>query len=188
MYFYIDTKTQRAIKKHPHLAKDIVQSYDEKQIKCKSWLATELEKINIFPEKIYIAGSWFGNIIVPSLLKLYPKVQRILLHDIDAEVVNIARNIFFNDIEKVKVDEINCNNFLYDGMVINTSCEHMKPLKIEKGTTVVLQSNNYREIKDHINCVDSCDELAEQYGVIDEYYSGELNFEKYTRYMIIGKV
>jgi len=188
MHFHIDVKTQRAIKKHPLLAKDIVQSYDEKQIECKTWLVDHLQKIDFFPERIYIAGSWYGNIIVPKLLNIYPEVKKIFLHDIDNKVVKISRNIFFKDIEKVSVYAVDCNSFLYHDMLINTSCEHMEPLNIKKGTFVALQSNNYKNVKDHINCVSSCDELAAQYGLIHQYYSGELRFEKYTRYMVIGKV
>jgi len=187
MELYIDEKTQRAIKKFPHRALDIVQSYDSKQVACKQWLYNKLVDLNIAqPRRIYIAGSWYGNILVPLLRKIYS--CEIRLEDIDEEVLKIAKNIYFHDDELIKISFIDSTSIEHKYITINTSCEHMKPLNIRKGSIVVLQSNNYREIQDHINCVDSCEELADQYNVIEEYYSGQLQFEKYTRYMVIGKV
>ena len=61
-------------------------------------------------------------------------------------------------------------------------------LKVRPGSYVALQSNNYREIEDHTNCVDSADELADQYKVKDIIFAGDLEFEKYTRFMVIGRV
>lgn len=185
----MDDLTQKAIKKFPHRAVDIAQSYDKKQIACKQWLYDELKKIDLLtPDIIYIAGGWFGNLIIPKLLDLFPRTPRIKLHDIDEEVVKICRNIYFKDSERVCADVQDSTEFIYDSFVINTSCEHMKPLKLRKGSYVVLQSNNYRSVSDHINCVDSPEELAEQYNIIEEFYSGSMEFEKYTRYMVIGRV
>ena len=185
----MDEKTQRAIKKYPHRAVDIAQSYDKKQIACKQWLYDELKKLSLpSPHRIFIAGGWFGNILIPQLLDIYPHVSRIKLHDLDEEAIKICRNIYFQDSDIVRADIQDSTDFIYDSFVINTSCEHMDPLMIRPQSYVVLQSNNYREIEDHINCVDSCDELADQYGLVETYYAGKLDFEKYTRYMVIGKV
>ena len=183
----MDEKTQRAIKKYPHRAVDIAQSFDSKQVACKQWLYDELSNLDIPQQKrIYIAGSWYGNTLVPLLRKLY--TCEIRLHDIDEEALKISNNIYFNDDDLVKTDCVDSTSIEYKCLTINTSCEHMKPLKLRKGSYVVLQSNNYRSVSDHINCVDSPEELADQYGVTEDYYSGSLEFEKYTRFMIIGRV
>ena len=185
----MDEKTQRAIKKYPHRAVDIAQSFDSKQVACKQWLYDELKNLCLpQPHKIFIAGGWFGNILIPHLLDIYPNVSRIKLHDLDEEATKICRNIYFEDSDIVRADVQDSTEFIYDTFVINTSCEHMKPLKLYKGTYVVLQSNNYRSVSDHINCVDSPEELADQYGIIEDYYSGSLEFEQYTRYMVIGRM
>lgn len=183
----MDEKTRKAIRKYPHRAVDIAESYDPKKIKSKEWLIEELDKIPFNPEWIYIAGSWYGNILVPKLLDLYPNITRIKLHDIDPEVPKIARGIFFPDIECLRADQQDSTQFIYEHMVINTSCEHMGVLNICSNSTVVLQSNNYKEVEDHINCVDSWQELADQYKLKDVYYGGELEFEKYKRFMVIGR-
>lgn len=185
--FYIDDKTARAIHKYPHRAKDIVKSFDYKQVKCKNWLYEELKKLNIpQPKRIYVAGSWYGNILVPLLQQIYN--THIKLHDVDEETIRIVNTIFFNEDAFVKGEVVDCKDIEYKYMVVNCSCEHMSPLNIRKDTIAILQSNNYREVEDHINCVDSSDELAEQYNITDVMYSGQLEFEKYTRFMVIGKI
>ena len=59
---------------------------------------------------------------------------------------------------------------------------------IPTGKLVALQSNNYFEIDDHVNCVNSLDELKHQAPLSNIIYEGELELEKYTRYMLIGYV
>lgn len=188
MKFQIDNVTAKVIKKYPHRALDIVQSLSEKQITCKQWLYDTLINIPIDdPKKIFIAGSWYGNILVPLIQDIYPNIP-IKLHDIDQEVIDIARKIYFINDDQVKCETIDSSEYEYHSFMVNTSCEHMLPLKVKKKTYVVLQSNNYRGIEGHVNCVDSTQELAQQYNVSEIYYSGELEFENYTRYMVIGKV
>lgn len=186
MQFQIDEYTARAIKKFPHRAHDIVQSFDEKQVKCKQWLYDELSNIPIASQRIYVAGSWYGNILVPHLMDLYPDSE-IRLHDIDEETIYISKNIYFKDCPMVKPDVVDSSEYEYKYFMINTSCEHMQPLKCRPNTYVVLQSNDYKEVEEHTNCVDSPDELADQYNVSEVYYSGELKFKNYTRFMVIGK-
>ena len=79
-------------------------------------------------------------------------------------------------------------------LFINTSCEHMKPLKCTSGTLMILQSNNYTHdkdgtaINDHINCVKDVDELIAQYKMREDktFYKGEKDFVTYKRFMAIG--
>ena len=77
--------------------------------------------------------------------------------------------------------------------IINTSCEHIENFTkwfnaIPTGKLVALQSNNYFEIEDHVNCVNSLDEFKQQAPLSNIIYEGELELEKYTRYMLIGYV
>ena len=79
-------------------------------------------------------------------------------------------------------------------LVINTSCEHMfsmsrfRKLNKSKNYIYVLQSSNDRQYDDHINCVDSADELADQADIVDVMYSGEMKLSNsMTRYMVIGR-
>ena len=211
----MDLTTQRAIKKFPQRAADIAQSFDEKQIKSKKWLVEELFEVfyNHGPKtiakikRINILASWYGQII-SELITSQPIIKQELLalqkfkelpaedlfikksnlhfYEIDRKAIQISKlynptsNFTEKDITKMKFSGS-------DKLVINTSCEHMKPINIKK-CMVAFQSNNYFEVEDHINCVNSVEELIEQYNFDKIYYKGELEFPKYKRFMVIGKL
>ena len=75
--------------------------------------------------------------------------------------------------------------------IINTSCEHISNFtewynKIPNGKLVVLQSNNYFEVDEHVNCSVDLDDFSRQTLMSSTLYEGELQLEKYTRFMKIG--
>ena len=49
-----------------------------------------------------------------------------------------------------------------------------------------MQSNNYFELEEHINCVHTANELASKVN-FSHFKTFELEMPKYTRFMIIGK-
>jgi 7-keto-8-aminopelargonate synthetase-like enzyme len=51
---------------------------------------------------------------------------------------------------------------------------------------IALQSNDYIELSEHENCVESCVQLAEKNEIKDILYQGERDFGYYKRFMIIG--
>ena len=78
-------------------------------------------------------------------------------------------------------------------LIINTSCEHMyhmkklKELNPDLKSWFVLQSTNQDKFDDHINCVNSTKELAEQGGLKQVLYEGQLTLDNgMTRFMVIG--
>ena len=75
--------------------------------------------------------------------------------------------------------------------IINTSCEHIEKftewfnaIPIDK--LVALQTNNYFELSEHVNCVRDINQFKQQAPLSNIIYEGELELEKYTRYMLIG--
>ena len=50
----------------------------------------------------------------------------------------------------------------------------------------VIQSNDLFDEPDHYNCVRSAEELVEKNRMNTVYFKGQLEFDNYTRYMIIG--
>ena len=75
--------------------------------------------------------------------------------------------------------------------IINTSCEHIENWsdwwnKIPKGKMCILQSNNYTDLAEHINCVKNTDHFKSIAPMTTNLYEGDLNLGKYIRYMIIG--
>ena len=75
--------------------------------------------------------------------------------------------------------------------IINTSCEHIENFaewyaKIPQGKLVILQTNNYFDLPEHVNCSDSLNTFANSTPITNVLYQGELALEKYSRYMRIG--
>jgi len=75
--------------------------------------------------------------------------------------------------------------------IINTSCEHIENFTkwfnaIPTDKLVALQSNNYFELPEHVNCVKDINEFKQQAPLSNIIYEGELELEKYTRFMLIG--
>ncbi len=182
---------------YPHRMTDVAKSFALNQIQSKSWLAEHLSMFSYDKNNdIWILGSWYGNVIVP-LLNHYLKDCNIHLVDYDKEAIELSnvychkhlglRNITYNhkdvnfDLQDLEAD-----------IIINTSCEHMLPMKDfnHKGLCAY-QSNNYRKDSSHINCVDSIEEFIEQCDFKKVLYSGEKQFheydDEYKRFMIIGE-
>lgn len=98
--------------------------------------------------------------------------------------------------------EINNKIISYD-CIINTSCEHMFPMKkwkeinyyalenlrgFKKNPYYILQSTNDNQYDDHINCVRSPEELADQAELVDILYSGsKILSNGMERFMLIGR-
>ena len=98
-------------------------------------------------------------------------------------------NFYYDTVAKNKIVQMRDNPDTF----INTSCEHIENFTdwfnlIPTGKLVALQSNNYFEIDDHVNCINNLDEFKQQAPLSNIIYEGELELEKYTRYMLIGYV
>jgi hypothetical protein len=162
------------------------------QILSKEWIITELEKID--PEFMYrsfaIAGAWFGTLGM-MLKHNFPTVL-VTMIDIDPRCETFIHNMVYdNGAMRAITTDMYTHRYIED-VIINTSCEHIKDVSawvklIPGGRTVVLQSNNYEAEEDHINCVKSKEEFAEQSSLKEILFCGELELPMYSRYMVIGR-
>lgn len=96
-------------------------------------------------------------------------------------------NFYYNTIANGKSIESHDN----PNTIINTSCEHIPDFetwydKIPDGKLVVLQSNDYVDVEEHVNIHTSLESFVLQTPIKTELFSGELKLPKYTRYMRIG--
>ena len=128
--------------------------------------------------------------------------------------LKIAKNKFFPNCDNLEfvVGDVfaDCKRFYLDtNLIINTSCEHMPPMKewpwfgpgalIEDGVLgkdpklssncyFAFQSNNMFGIEGHINCVNSLQEFEDQLPERAEVlYREEVEDTRGTRYMLVGK-
>ena len=188
------TETQ---KQRPWQFKRLTSSSTTSQLQGKLWLINELQKLDLKFTKVCLVGGWFAQLITPLLFDNF-KVDIIHNYDIDedAQLISYKFNRRYKELGKYKA--IRTNTLIhplkeeYD-LVINTSCEHMYPMKKlreynpDLKSWFVLQSTNETKFKDHINCVNSTKELAEQGELKQILYEGQLTLDNgMTRFMVIG--
>ena len=185
---------------------DLLDSFSPNQFKSKLNLINHIEDLNILNKdsEIVIFGSWYGSILIPAF---YNKVKKITAIDMNPKVISIAKYKLFKDLdvdfitgdvfEKYRDQYTSCDLF------INTSCEHMKPMK-EWGSAptyknpwwdrvspayFAFQSNNMRDIEGHINCVDSNGEFEKQLpDNAKVLYRGHIEDSRGHRFTLIGKL
>lgn len=190
--FGIDERTALLLKKHPERLNDVLNSLNYNQQTCKKWLMKELLAVraeqNIKPfQKIDVIGSWYGNILVP-LIQAHLRYNELTLNELDEETARLSKKYLLWDYDvKFRLGDATQNTYKgSENLIINTSAEHMAPIKSWK-SLMCIQSNNYREVEEHINCVDSAEELADMYGMNKVYFAGALHMTNYTRFMVIGR-
>src|SRR6056300_576156 len=185
-------------KQRPWAFKRLLDSSTTSQAESKLWLASELSKLDLKYKKVAIIGGWFAQYLT-SLLIENLNVDFVHNYDIDkdAQIISYKFNRRYKEQGKYKASSDNLFlkpiNENYD-MVINTSCEHMFPMRKFRELNphlkpiYVLQSTNETKYDDHINCVNSPEELANQAILEDVYYTGSKILDNgMTRYIVIGK-
>lgn len=207
---------KKIIKDYPTRLLDVLNSIGERQQISKDWLVENLNnykhsfrnKVKKDNVSIVLLCSWYGLLAYKLIEKFkIKKIDRIYCVDFDPLSKRISQKLFR------KVDNENLKNglltqvrhlerdikevdekVLESEIIINTSCEHLNQQtiydiidKTQRGTLIVLQSNNYHKIPEHINTVDNLNEFVSQYQSrlinIDMF---EKDFLEYKRFMIIG--
>lgn len=187
----------------PNVGVDIIDSFSNNQFKSKVYLLENIDQLGILNDQseVVILGCWYGSILVPSLSK---KVKKISGIDLNPTAVRVAKNRFFSDYHNVffttgdvfskrhDIDSVFINATLF----INTSCEHMLPMKewtywneIKSGAYYAFQSNNMFGIEGHINCVNTLEEFKQQMPPNSKIlFADELEDDRGTRFTIIGQI
>jgi len=173
-----------------------LESFWKGQVRSKVWLIENLIKeTDNTPKKIVVHGGWNG-ILSSLLFNSDIEIEHITSVDVDIICQDVASTVNKRQEIEGRFQSITsdmCHHQYNADIVINTSCEHITDTQINlwfnnipKGALVVMQSNNYFELDEHVNCVSSADELAAKVS-LTEYKKFEFETLKYVRYMIIGK-
>jgi hypothetical protein len=185
------------------------------QLKSKRWLVTELESLDISLGTIFLCAGWYAT-LAAMLFQSKCNIDKIRSFDIDESCLQIADTINRNQVkEDWKFKSItqdimdidynkhewqiwsNTNNRMsypitdMPDTIINTSCEHIENFdewyaKIPSGKLVILQSNNFFDVDEHVNCVEDCTQFRITAPMTTQLYAGELELPKYKRFMLIG--
>ena len=177
-----------------------VESISPKQLECKSWLVDELQNLPAEFKKVHLFGGWNGYPLIDMLLQIFD-IESIRNIDMNEEVQDICyryRTLFGHDkiVKPQHCDVLTMEGTYLDiNLVINTSAEHMPDLPIllenkqyHSQCIFAVQSNNMFHLDEHINCVNSVDELEEKSQFKYTFYKGTKTFDDYERYMVIGTV
>src|SRR6056300_1191685 len=127
----IDLQLLKNIMEEVRENKDLLDSFSPNQFKSKLTLVNHIKSLNILNKdsEIVIFGSWYGSILIPAF---YNDVKKITCIDQDTKVISRAKYNIFKDLD---IDFITGDVFEFRDqyktadLFINTSCEHMKPMK-----------------------------------------------------------
>ena len=174
----------------------------------------ELENLDLDLGTTFICASWYGT-LATMLMEADIQIEKIRIFDIDDSCWTIADTVNRNyvlegwrvksqtlDIHDIdclgttyitkRADESTCELYDIPKTIINTSCEHIVDFDkwyatVPKGILLILQSNDYFGIEDHINCVKDINAFKEQCPMSEYLYEGTLDLHNYNRFMLIGK-
>ena len=185
----------------PYVFKRVMDSLNSSHLQSKLWLIEELNWLEIKPTNVCLIAGWYAQYVVPLLLDTFPSIQLIENFEIDKDIREMTYrfNKRFKDEDKYRVV---IKNIMFKelskeqdfDLVINCACEHMFPMwkfreiNEEQDPVYVLQSSDDDTHDDHINCVQSTDELIEQARIVDVFYSGSIKLHNgTTRFMVLGQ-
>ena len=201
----MDLKLLQNIMEEVRENKDLLDSFSPNQFKSKLALVNHVNSLNILNKdsEIVIFGSWYGSILIPAF---YNNVKKITAIDLDPKVISKAKYKIFKDynVDFITGDVFESfrDSYKTANLFINTSCEHMKPMKEWgpepqyknpwskriSGSYFAFTSNNMYDIEGHTNCVSSIEEfkyqLPDNAKVIIE---DKIRDERGTRFILIGK-
>jgi hypothetical protein len=197
---------------HDKVSKD---AWSHGQLNSKIWLLKELSKIDLDLGDIWLLCGWVGSLsLLMNHVRLPLSFSTIRSFDIDsrcaqlADILNkpqVKNNWRFKattaDVNKLRYNDHVYETIKYDGSkqtliesadtIINTSCDHMGEDSawwdnITPGKLIILQNNDFVDIDEHNNTVDSICKFRDMYPMENLLYSGTLDCKIYNRFMLIG--
>ncbi len=177
-------------------------AFNPKQVASKLWLIDKLyDHAGGQHGQVVVMGGWFGALSAMLLNDPRFRLNRVTSVDIDpacAPVASLLNRRFAEEgrFQAVTRDMHEPGDDLHfssaDSLIVNTSCEHIADVgkwlaTLPRNHLVVLQSNDYRAVPEHVSCVDSAEEFAGKAGLSEILFAGALSSRRYTRFMLIGR-
>lgn len=178
----------------------VLESFWKGQLRSKEWLIKNLhpyiptDGTNL---DIVIHGGWNG-VLASMLFNSGIPINRIDNIDVDSETAGPASDICKRQEMEGRFLQViqDMEHYIYSKpphIVINTSTEHISQDKydiwlknIPKDTLIVLQSNNYYDLPEHIRCFDKVDDFAAHSGLSTILKKATLELPMYNRFLLIG--
>lgn len=174
-----------------HIVKTIANSVNENQNLSKEWLVDNIKtKMDMYDNpKICVAAGWYG--MLADRMSTFTD-KRVVSFDINPECITIGKMMYPN--VQFKTADIKTFNAKPYDVIICTSCEHFSDDVLnqfldsrDKGNClVVLQSNNYFGIDEHVNCKESLKDFQKSVRIRALNTLEKRINDKFDRYMLIG--
>lgn len=175
---------------HAVRLEEIRDAFHSNQIISKNRAIAAFDSLPTADRNVLYIGSWIG-FLTHYICDNYPNCTVTELDiDVRCKLISQRFNEGFTNYIASYTSDVECFGYLnnYD-TVINLSCEHISSNwidKLQKGTTVVLQTNNFK-IPEHINTCETLDEMREKYQLSETYYAEATVLNAYTRFTLAGK-
>lgn len=186
---------------------ELLEAFWESQLISKRWMVDEVKKAvqkTSDAKKIlqnsfgYVFGGWHGL----SAMSIVDNISEFsLIYSIDKDsknelngkkLTNYDKRIAFQTYD-MKDFPTRGYNPINTALVVNTSTEHITQdeylswiKNVPPRTWIVLQGNNFVDVKEHIRPAKSLQHFMEINPLDAVWYSGELDCKQFTRYMVIG--
>tara|TARA_B100000780_G_scaffold233950_1_gene174205 strand:- start:132 stop:839 length:708 start_codon:yes stop_codon:yes gene_type:complete len=196
-----------------YMTRRVLDSMNASQLESKLWLVETLEKLDVQPKRVALLAGWFAQYIVPLMFDTFPECEWIENFEIDHDVSPISykfnkrykeenrykinmRNVMIKPLKFIQNPNAPISKEDVYDVIINCACEHMYPMwkfrelnnAVQKNPLFVLQSSDDDQHEDHINCVQSEEELIDQARIKHVMYSGsKVLSNKSKRFMVIGR-
>lgn len=171
----------------------LLENFWVSQLRSKAWIINTLKQLKLLDKQdVYIFGGWYG--VLASLIKDNFLCGNVYSIDIDPRCEHVGRKL---DDRTIFVTS-DMTNFLFDnntnvGLIINTSTEHISQEMFDtwlqnmpENVPTILQGNNFFECEEHVRCTTNLSEFIEYNKLQNILFSGELNCEQFTRFMMVG--
>lgn len=190
-----------ALSRHDEPA--IGRAFNKNQIASKLWLVeTLLAAAGPRHPRVLVLGGWLGVLGAVLLHDRRFAIDRIESLDIDPGCAPVATAINATHAaagrfvattgDMLDVDYGRGAGERPADLVINTSCEHLAAFDrwfaaIPAGQLLVLQSNDYTAVAEHVNCVPDLAAFQAQAPLAEVLFAGARRMRRYTRFMLIGR-
>lgn len=172
---------------------DIRDFVSKGQLASKLW-ASELFNQHVTSSRVAVCGGWYGLLPAILLHKNHEKRNIFTSIDIDANCAALANSFnaehYFKGEFNAVTQDMYCTDYTDFDVIINTSCEHIADLPawistLPSNKRVLLQTNNYFDLDEHVNCVHDLAEFKAQCINTTILATQTLAMPNYARFMLL---
>ena len=182
-----------------HQEPGIAVALNRNQMASKRWLVDTLHDVSGGRfGKVVVLGGWIGALAAVMLHDRRFAIDRVVSLDIDPGCADVARALNATHVAGGRFEARTADMREVDyaaeaaDLLINTSCEHVEGFerwyaRVPDGQRLVLQSNDYVAVREHVNCVRDLAAFRAQAPMREVLFEGGRAMRRYTRFMLIGR-